>query len=129
MADLNILVNEYYNHKQKLDEIDKICKAENADIKKEMESQNITEFDTADLHAKYIVQKRESMNEDKLIMVLKERGFENFIRTKEYVDMDDLENALYHNDIDTDTIMEMDKCKEVKEVIQLKVTKKKGGKE
>ena len=65
------------------------------------------------------------MNEEKLLTLLKEKGYETVIRTKEYVDMDLLEDALYHDRIDKDTVVEMDKCRESKEIVQLRISKKK----
>ena len=125
---LTTLIPEYYEHKQEYDEIDKICKAENADIKRLMEKSKLSDFTVDDITAKYIIAKKESFNEVRLLDVLKKHGLDNLIKTREYVDMDALENALYHNEIETDIIMEMDKCKESKETIQLRVSKKKGGK-
>lgn len=125
MADLKTLVPSYYDNKQNLDFYKKQCDAENAEIKKLMAEQDIKDFEVNGITAKYVIQNKESMDEDKLLSILKERGYENVIRTKEYVDMDLLEDALYHDTIDKDTIVEMDKCKSVKEVIQLRVSKKK----
>ena len=125
MVTLNTLIPVYYDDKQNLDFYKKQCDAGNAKIKELMAEQKITDFEVDGITAKYIIQKKESMDEDKLLILLKERGYENVIRTKEYVDMDALEDALYHDTIDKDTIVEMDKCKSVKEVIQLRVSKKK----
>lgn len=125
--DLNTIIPHYYEMKQELDNLDKTCKAENADIKREMERRKITDFSIGDLTAKYIVKKRETMDEDALIKLLKSHNYFECIQTKEYVDMDILESMLYKNKIDTDTVVEMDKCKNVKETIELRVTKKKGG--
>lgn len=125
--DLNTLIPHYYELKQELDSMDKTCKAENADIKREMENRGITDFSIGELTAKYIVKKRETMNEEMLLTLLKSKGLNNLIVTKEHVDMDALESAMYHNEIDTETIVKMDKCKQVKETIELRVTKK-GGK-
>ena len=125
MVTLNTLIPVYYDDKQNLDFYKKQCDAGNAKIKELMAEQKITDFEVDGITAKYVVQKKESMDEDKLLILLKERGYENIIRTKEYVDMDALEDALYHDTIDKDTIVEMDKCKSIKEVIQLRVSKKK----
>lgn len=125
MSDLKTLVPSYYDNKQNLDFYKKQCDAENAMIKELMAEQKIKDFEVDGIVAKYVIQNKESMDEDKLLTILKERGYENVIRTKEYVDMDLLEDALYHDTIDKDTIVEMDKCKSVKEVIQLRISKKK----
>ena len=125
MADLDILVPRYYEHKTDLDFVKKQCDAENADIKKAMKEKGLKEYEVDGITAKYIVATKETMNEEKLLDVLKERGYVDLIKTKEYVDMEELEAALYHSNIDTDTIIEMDKCREVKETVQLRLTKTK----
>ena len=125
---LSELIPQFFEHKQELDKYKKICKGENTEIKREMERQKITECNVCGLTAKYIVKKRETFDEGKLIALLKSKGYENLIKTKEYVDMDELESVLYHSAIDTETIMEMDKCKNVIETIELRVTKKKEAK-
>ena len=125
MITLDNLIPVYYDDKKNLDFYKKQCDAGNAKIKELMAQQGLKDYEVNGITAKYIIQKKESMDEDKLLILLKERGYENMIRTKEYVDMDALEDALYHDIIDKDTIVEMDKCRSVKEVIQLRVSKKK----
>lgn len=129
MTDLHIVVPRYFEHKTEMDFYKKQCDAENAEIKQAMKEQGIKDFEVDGIVAKYIVKNKESMNEDKLVKVLKDAGYSNLIKTREYVDMDELESALYHNAIDTDTIVEMDKCREVKEIIELRLSKKKEKKE
>ena len=123
--ELKELILIYYDNKQNLDFYKKECDAGNAEIKKLMAEQKIKDYEVDGIVAKYVIQNKESMNEEALLKLLKEKGYTNVIKTKEYVDMDALENALYHDEIDKDTVVEMDKCKEVKEVIQLRVSKKK----
>lgn len=125
MVTLDNLIPIYYEDKTNFDFYKKQCDAGNAKIKELMAQQGLKDYEVNGITAKYIIQNKESMDEDKLLSILKERGYENVIRTKEYVDMDLLEDALYHDTIDKDTIVEMDKCKSVKEVIQLRVSKKK----
>jgi len=125
MAGLKDLVPLYYDNKQNLDFYKKECDAQNAEIKKIMAEQDVKDFEVDGIVAKYVIQKKESMDENALLKLLKEKGYTDVIKTKEYVDMDALENALYHDAIDKDTIVAMDKCREVKEVVQLRVSKKK----
>lgn len=125
MADLKTLVPQYYENKTNLDFYKKQCEAENAEIKKLMAEQKLKDFESDGVVVKYIIQNKETMIEDKLIALLKSKGYTDIIKTREYVDMDVLEDALYHDTIDKDTIVEMDKCRESKEVIQLRVSKKK----
>lgn len=123
--DLTTLVPSYYDNKTNLDYYKKQCDAENAKIKELMKEQGLKDFEVDGIVAKYIIQNKESMNEEKLLTLLKEKGYETVIRTKEYVDMDLLEDALYHDRIDKNTVVEMDKCRESKEIVQLRISKKK----
>lgn len=123
--DLTTLVPSYYDNKTNLDYYKKQCDAENTKIKELMKAEGLKDFEVDGIVAKYIIQNKESMNEEKLLTLLKEKGYETVIRTKEYVDMDLLEDALYHDRIDKDTVVEMDKCRESKEIVQLRISKKK----
>ena len=51
----------------------------------------------------------------------------DIIKTKSYVDMDVLESAIYNNLIPNDVLIEMNKCREIKQVQTLKITKSKKG--
>ena len=120
---LKELVRLFYEDKQQLDNYKKSTDEYNKDIKEIMGQLDLTEFESDDLVAKIGVQNRESFNEEKLIDKLKALNVEGVIKTKEYVDMDALENAIYNELIDAS---ELTSCKEVKTVTTLKVSKKKG---
>lgn len=125
MITLDNLIPVYYDDKKNLDFYKKQCDAGNAKIKELMAQQGLKDYEVNGITAKYIVQNKEKMNEEALLKLLKEKGYTDIIKTKEYVDMDALENALYHDEIDKDTVVSMDKCREVQEVIQLRISKKK----
>jgi hypothetical protein len=133
MNRLDELIPRYVSNKQELDDYKKICDKENAEIKEIMSQSKLPEYEVDGYVAKYSVSKRETLNEDKLIELLKssdiDGGYNQFIKTKEYVDMDALEKAIYNDVINSDTIIAMDKCKEVKEVTTLRVSKLKKSKE
>ena len=84
----------------------------------------VTKYEVGDYRASYNISTRETMNEEMLLQILgggaREMGI---IKTKEYVDFDALEKAIYDGLISNETIVEMDKAKEVKEVVTLRVTK------
>lgn len=122
---LETLIPEYNNDKKELDKIKKKCDANNLVIKELMLEQDITEYKVDNLIAKYVVATKESFNEPKLIEVLKSAGYMDCVKTKEYVDMEILESALYHSEIDADTIVKIDSCKEKHETIQLRITERK----
>ena len=125
MITLDNLIPVYYDDKKNLDFYKKQCDAGNAKIKELMAQQGLKDYEVNGITAKYIVQNKEKMNEEALLKLLKEKGYTDIIKTKEYVDMDALENALYHDEIDKDTVVSIDKCREVQEVIQLRISKKK----
>lgn len=126
MNNLEQLIDAYALNKNELDSYKKICDAENAEIKALMTELELNKASTEDYTATLSIQHRETMDEDKLLEVLRDAGYADIvIRTKEYVDMDLLENAIYHEMIDKDTLLAMQRCKEVKEVQTLKISKRK----
>lgn len=129
------LIPEYGNHKAELDEIDKICKAENAEIKRIMSEEGIDSLSAGGYKVSYSVSERQTMNEAKLLELL-HRYIKNsdnipgIIKTREYVDMDALESAIYNGAIPKEVIIEMDNCREKKQVATIRVSKeKKDGKD
>lgn len=121
-SELKELVRLFYEDKQQLENYKKSTEEYNKSIKDIMNELDLTEFESDDLIAKIGVQNRESFNEEKLIEKLKSLNINGVIKTKEYVDMDALENAIYNELLDAS---ELTPCKEVKVVTTLKVTKKK----
>lgn len=113
----------FYEDKQQLDNYKKSSEEYNKNIKQVMSELDLTEFETEDLIAKIGTQNRESFNEVKLLGKLKSLGNISAIKTKEYVDMDELENLIYNGILNAS---ELTNCKEVKTVTTLKVSKKKG---
>ena len=121
---LSDMVNYYFEQKQDLDMLKKETENVNTDIKYLMNKLNKKEFKTdSGLIAKINVQKKESFIDEKLIAKLKELGVVSPIKTIEVVDMDELENVIYNGWLDAS---ELTNCKQTKEVITLKVSKKKG---
>ena len=126
MNNLEELINAYALNKNELDSYKKICEQENSEIKSTMTELDLNKVSTEDYIATLSIQRRETMDEDMLLDVLRESGYADLvIRTREYVDMDLLENAIYHEKIDTETLLKMQGCKQVKEVQTLKITKRK----
>ena len=52
-------------------------------------------------------------------------GKYNIVKTKPYIDFDALEKALYDEALSKDQIMDIDKARETKEVVTLRVSKAK----
>ena len=126
---LDELIPLYAENKADLDVYDKLCKSQNALIKQHMEELGETEHTAGGYVVKYSVSQRESINEDRLLDILKKHNVPGVIKTKEYVDMDALESYLYNTELSDDLAADMDSCREIKEVVQLRFSKEKKKKE
>lgn len=121
---LNNTIRMFYDDKQQLDYYKKATDKSNKEIKELMQQLDTEEFETDNgLIAKMSIQNRESFNEEKLITKLKELNVTAPIKTIEVIDYEALEDVIYNNILDATKITD---CKQSKEVITLKVTKKKG---
>jgi len=124
---LDELIPAYAENKSILEDYKKICDTENKKIKEYMTD---SVYETGGYKATKIVQTRESMNEDKLLEVLQHYTWSvDVIKMKPYVDMDALESLMYKGTLSKEVLMEIDKCRESKEVVTLRVTKIKEKKE
>ena len=99
-------------------------------IKTIVKSLGVKTYRAEDYEITYTEAERVSFKEDKLLIRLKEivankdlKEFEGLIKTKEYVDMDVLENLLYHNKFDEAEISSISSCQEIKDIPTLKVKK------
>ena len=99
-------------------------------IKTIVKSLGVKTYRAEDYEITYTEAERVSIKEDKLLIRLKEivankdlKEFEGLIKTKEYVDMDVLENLLYHNKFDEAEISSISSCQEIKNIPTLKVKK------
>lgn len=130
---LEHLIPQYYEHKAEQDKFKKLCDGENSLIKETMLEQGLEEVTIDRLKATRTVSERTSFNEEKLIEVIKNSDIiklaPDIIQTREYVDMDALENYLYNNPIDNEVASKLADCKEIKEVVTLKVREVKEKKE
>lgn len=124
---LTKLVESYIVNKQNENEYKKQASAENTQIKEIMAQYGMSSVETELGTATLSEQKRESFIEEKLIEFLKERGLEDgIVKTKEYVDFDSLESAIYHEVISGDNLKDMSNCKEVTITQVLRIKAKKG---
>lgn len=99
-------------------------------IKTIVKSLGVKTYRSEDYEITYTEAERVSFKEDKLLTKLKEivankdpKEFEGLIKTKEYVNMDVLENLLYHNKFDEADISSISDCQEIKIIPTLKVKK------
>ena len=120
---LDALIPRYAVNKEQMDELKKVCDVQNKEIKELMLSENLDLYTSKGYKATKFISKRESFNEAKLLKALQDVNIDGLIKTKQYVDMDVLESALYRGQLSEEVILTLDKCKEVKEVVTLKITK------
>ena len=121
---LETLVESYAENKSLADDYKKICDNENKEIKKIMQEHNITDCYSQNYVVKYYTQTRESMNEVKLLSMLKRENLTKAIKTVEIVDMDALESMLYNEEIPNALMSEMATFKETKVIPVIKVSKR-----
>ena len=125
--ELKKVVENYINNKSEADKYSKLAKAENNYIKKSLTELKLNSFDTDIGSVKLSESRSETFREDDLIALFKKRGLaDKFVVTKEVVDFEALESALYHEIFSKEDLKEMDKCKDVNVVTKLLISKKKG---
>ena len=105
---LDSLIPQYAANKREKDVYEKLCAAENAQIKAIMQDYVVQHYEAGGYKATYTIQKRETVDEEMLPA---------------------LENAIYHNRIPEDILAQMAEATEVREIPTLKVTKIKEKKE
>lgn len=122
------LIPSYGQHKADYNALEKVCDIENAEIKSQILKSGQMKHEVDGWKASVSVRKDEKFNEDKLIKLLTTdtRFIEvgaDIVKQKPYVDFDALEEAIYRGDIDKDMLLELDKVKESKEVVTLRISK------
>lgn len=116
---LDELIPIYAQNKQELDSYKKLCDKQNSEIKRIMEDNGYDAYSTEHYTAKLSVQHRQTMNEDKLLDVIKSIGRDDLIKTREYVDTDLLERAIYNGEIQAEAFKE---CVTIKDIPTLKIS-------
>ncbi len=125
---LDELIPQYALNKSELDSYTKICKQENEQIKAKLVDLGENEYSAGGYTVKRIVATKESMNEAKLIEVLRKHGITCAIQTREYVDMDALESYLYNNMPSIELATDIDSCRTTSETVQLRLSRTKASK-
>ena len=127
-VNLDELIPQYALNKGELDSYTKICKEENEQIKAALVELGENEYSTGGYTVKRIVAVKESMNEAKLLEVLKQNGIDAAVKTREYVDMDALEAYLYNNTPSADLARQLESCRTTSETVQLRLSRVKENK-
>lgn len=125
--ELQKIAAEFVVAKGEADRFKKQADNLNSSIKRNMEVMELDKVSLPDgTSVCYSVQHRESLDEEKLIVLLKQLAPDTeCIKTKEYIDMDILENEMYHDKLSPEALTAMDTCRNVKEVPMLTIKKSK----
>lgn len=111
-----------------MDKYKKLCDADNLSIKEIMADLALQHYTAGGYKVVRSVQERESIDEDLLLDLIRdipEVKVNNIIKTKEYVDFDALEAAIYNDALPKEVLLEIDKARTIKYVTTLKVSKAK----
>ena len=124
--DLSKAIDEYKESKDKENALKKANNELNETIKTYMQEHDMTSANSEKYTATLSCTKKESLNEDLAIEIIKENLggalLSSVIKQKEYIDEDALEKLVYNGDFD---INKLAKAKIVKETYTLRVNKKK----
>lgn len=101
---LETMVVNYYEKKNQMDSLKKVVDDYNKRIKNEMRAMNIDSFDAGGLIATISVTPKEDFNEEQAIEILRKNlpadEFKQIVKTREYIDNDALEKAIYNKRLD-----------------------------
>ena len=124
--DLSKAIDKYKESKDKENALKKANNELNETIKTYMQEHDMTSANSDNWTATLSCTKKESLNEDLAIEIIKENLggalLSSVIKQKEYIDEDALEKLVYNGDFD---INKLAKAKMVKETYTLRVGKKK----
>ena len=121
---LENLIEHYYDFKNRADNLKKAAEEDNKQIKDLMLELNTDEYITENgLQAKITISNRESFREQELLQKLRDLNQYEAIDLIPTINYDKLEDLIYNGKIDAAVLSEF---KETKEVVTLKVSKKKG---
>ena len=121
---LDELIPAYGDNKERLDVLDKICKEENKQIKELLGDK--TNYETSGWKVTKSVQNRDKIDEDLLCVKLSDfpEMYElGVIKVQEYVDMTALEDAMYKGQLNKKMLEVVEKCREHKEVVTLRISR------
>lgn len=129
---LDKLVSDYGHNDAQIKDLKKIADTEKEQIKQLLLEHKEDRWTAGGYTVQRVVSERETLNEEKLLPIIKHYWSSThgsmecpFIKTREYVDMDRLEEAIYQKELTPNVLAEMDKCREVTTVVALKCKKTK----
>lgn len=130
MPDLDKLVAHYGDLDSQIKTLSKELESDKVTIKNALENLEVKNYSSGGYTVTRQVSYRTKYDEDKMLKVLKADWQERYgdmecpyIKTKEYVDMDQLESVIYAGELSNKTMAELNKCQEKTEIVALKCSK------
>ena len=116
------IINKYCEEKEKEKALKKVLGTLSTDIKDYMAEHADEDISTDDFTVHIQLKVSEEVDEEGMLEVLKKDWASKYgsmqcpyIKTREYVDMDALEQVIYAGGIATEVLLQLDKCRTVKE--------------
>ena len=126
--ELEEAIDTYALNKSEKDSYDKLVKEDGDKIKSMMCNAELLKYSTKTNTISYVVQHRQSFDEAKLIGIIHANNLPQslgIIKTKEYIDEDALESAIYKGEISEEVMEQIQSCLESKDVVTLRLSKSK----
>ena len=126
--ELGETIDKYALNKSEKDSYDKLVKEDGDKIKSMMCNAELLKYSTENNTISYVVQHRQSFDEAKLIGIIHANNLPEslgIIKTKEYIDEDALESAIYNGEISEEVMKQINSCLESKDVVTLRLSKSK----
>ena len=121
--ELNDIVKKYFKQNTELNKRQKEVLQLGSEIKNALSKENLSEYEVDDIVVTLTTINRDILDEDALIAEIREQ-FPSVVKTKEYIDMDALENLVYTRQISPDVMAKFIIKKEP--TIRLNIKKRKG---
>ena len=109
---LKNLITTYGSTKSQADELKALIEADNKEIKRICRELSINNMETNGWAMSYVVAVKHIVDEERMLEILKEYWIANngskecpYIKTKEYVDQDALEHAIFVGDIEDKAVL------------------------
>ena len=124
------IIDDYGARDEQIKSLKRLCDEEKEQIKDFLAQGGYESFSTQNYTVNRVVAERETLNEEKLLPILKSYWITThgsiecpYIKTKEYIDMDRLEEAIYQKELTPSVLAEMDTCREVTTTVALRCKK------
>lgn len=129
---LKNLIPVYGQNKSQMDDFKKVVEADNKEIKSICKVLSVENMEVEGYKMSYKVIDKHNVNEDKVLEIVKKWWAKKngsmecpYIKTREYLDNDALQDAIYNGEIDKQTLLKIRECDEVKKEERLTVSKAK----